>query len=125
VYVINDLAMPNGVCVIVDPQEAFICALVLTDEVKAMKFAAANKLTGTWPTILDTPEFRAAAAKSLAETAKAAGRKPFELVKSVRVLNEEWTPENGILTAASKLRRKEVDSKYATVIKEMFVEGQS
>jgi long-chain acyl-CoA synthetase len=121
-YVQNDLVLPNGVCVLVDSQEGFICALVLTDEAKAMKFAAANKISGTFPAILDTKEFRKAAAASLAATAKAAGKKPFELVKNVAVLNEEWTPENGILTAASKLRRSEVDKKYKDLIEKLFKE---
>ncbi|CUE62532.1 long chain fatty acid CoA ligase, putative, partial [Bodo saltans] len=35
VYVLNDLALPNGVCILVDSQKAYICALVLTDEGKA------------------------------------------------------------------------------------------
>ena len=118
----NELAMPNGVCILVESQEAFICALVLTDEQKAMKFAAENKISGTWPEILETKEFKKAAIASLGATAKAAGRKPFEMVKNVAVLADEWTPENGILTAASKLRRSEVDKKYKDTIAKLFKE---
>ena len=120
VYVLNDLCMPNGVCILVDSQKAYICALVLTDQHKAMKFAAANGIAGSWPEVLKDPLFHKKAAESLAATAKAAGKKPFEQVKYVRVLNDEWTPENGVLTAASKLKRRVVDLKYADLIKELF-----
>lgn len=120
VYVLNELAMPNGVCVLVDSQKAYICALVLTDELKATTFAKKNGIEGTWPALLSNPEFHKKAAESLAATAKGAGKKPFELVKYVRVLSDEWTPENGVLTAAQKLKRRVVDIKYADLIKELF-----
>lgn len=120
VYVMNDLALPNGVCVLVDSQKAYIAALVLTDEGKAMAFAKKHNIEGSWPDVLKNPEFNKKAAESLAATAKAAQKKPFELVKFVRVLNDEWTPENGVLTAAMKLKRRVVDVKYADIIKELF-----
>ena len=120
VYVQSDLAMPNGVCVFVNPAKAYIAALVLTDEKKAMKFASESQIEGTWPDILLKPEFHQKAAVSLAETAKKAGKKPFETVKYVRVVNDEWTPENGILTAAMKLKRRVVEERYAAVIGALF-----
>ena len=122
VYVQNDLAMPNGVCVLVNPAKAYITALVLTDEKKTMKFASENKIEGTWPEILQKPEFHQKAAVSLAETAKEAGKKPFETVKRVRMLNDEWTPENDVLTAAQKLKRRVIDQRYAQIIVELFTD---
>ena len=122
VYVQNDLVMPNGVCVLVNTAKAYIAAIVLTDEKKAMKWANENKIEGTWPDILLKPEFHQKAAVSLAETAKKAGKKPFETVKYVRVLKDEWTPENGVITAAMKLKRRVIDQRYAPLIKELFSE---
>ena len=121
-YVQNDLVTPNGVCVLVNPTKAYIAAIVLTDEKKAMKFAGENKIEGTWPDILQKPEFHQKAAVSLAETAKKAGKKPFETVKYVRVVNDEWTPQNGILTAAMKAKRSAIDKRYADTIAELFAE---
>ncbi|RNF15701.1 putative fatty acyl CoA syntetase 1 [Trypanosoma conorhini] len=117
----HELACPNGVCVLVHPQRAYICALVLTEEPRAMKFAAANKIPGTWPEVLQEPLFQQRAAAALAALAKAEGRCQFELLRHVRVLGEEWTPENGILTASMKIRRSAVDTRYADVIEELFV----
>ena len=120
VYTQNELAIPNGVCVLVNPHKAYIAALVLTDEKKAMKFAAANHIQGSWPSILETARFQEKAAVSLAETAQGAGRQPFERVKTVRILNEEWTPENDVLTAAMKLKRRVIDQKYSDIIGQLF-----
>ena len=122
IYVLNELCMPNGVCVLVDGQKSYIAALVLTDEVKATKFAKANGISGEYPDFLKNPVFQAKAAESLAATAKLHGKKPFECVKYVRVLNDEWTPENEILTAAMKLKRRVVDIKYKDTIDELFKE---
>ena len=119
-YVLNELTVPNGVCVLVNPLKAYITALVLTDEKKAMKFAGENKIEGTWPEILVKPEFHQKAAVSLAETAKRSKRLPFEIVKRVCVLRDEWTPDNGILTAAMKIKRRVVDERYAQLISELF-----
>eukprot|EP00759_Apiculatamorpha_spiralis_P051948 PhF_6_TR5557/c0_g1_i1/m.7936/K01897/ACSL, fadD; long-chain acyl-CoA synthetase len=119
-YTGNDIVLPNGICVVVDPHQPFIGAIILTDEKKAMDFAEANGLSGEWPSILQTNDFRQKVIDSLALTAKAAKKKPFEFIKQVRVFGDEWTPENGILTAAMKLKRREIDTKYAGAIKEMF-----
>jgi len=119
-YVQNPLVLPNGICVLVNPQRAYITAIVLTDEAKATTFAKANGISGNFPDYLQTEEFRAKAAASLAATAKEFGRKPFECVKFVRVYADEWTPENGVLTAAMKLKRRVIDEKYASDIEELF-----
>ena len=108
-------------CVLVNPHKAYIAALVLTDEKKAMKFAAANHIQGSWPSILENARFQEKAAVSLAETAQGAGRQPFERVKTVRILNEEWTPENDVLTAAMKLKRRVIDQKYSDTIEQLFL----
>jgi len=122
-YVLTEFVMPNGICIVVDSMQPFITALVLTDEAKAMKFAAANGISGAWPDVLRNPEFNKKAAAALAATAKASGKKPFEFVKVCRVLADEWTPENGMLTAAMKLRRKPIEDRYKDAIADMFAEG--
>ena len=122
-FVLADFVLPNGVCVIVDSHQPFICALVLTDEAKALKFAAANGISGEYPAVLSDATFQKKAAAAIQVTGKAAGKKPFELPKICRVLADEWTPENGMLTAAMKLRRKPIEDKYKDTITEMFQEG--
>ena len=119
-YVNNELAIPNGICVVVNSDKSYIAAVAITDEKKAMDFAAKYNIAGTYPAILTTDAFRKKAIESLQATAKAAGKKPFEYLKQVRFYAEEWTPENGVLTAAMKLKRRVIDVKYADDIKEMF-----
>ncbi|KEG07111.1 fatty acyl CoA syntetase 1 [Trypanosoma grayi] len=121
-YAQHPLVCPNGVCVLVHPQRSYICALILTDASKARQFAAANKITGAWPDVLEAPLLHQRAAESLAAYAKTEGRRPFELLRHVRVLADEWTPENGMLTASMKLRRSAIDVEYAETIRELFTD---
>ncbi|KPI86149.1 putative long-chain-fatty-acid-CoA ligase [Leptomonas seymouri] len=122
VYSSNELLQPNGVCVLVHPDKPYIAALALTDEVRATKFAATHQIPGHYPALLRDPRFHVEAAKSLAETARKCNRASFECVKRVRVIDDEWTPENGVLTAAMKLKRRAIDLQYASTIAELFVE---
>ncbi|KAH9577842.1 AMP-dependent synthetase/ligase [Trypanosoma melophagium] len=122
-YAQHPLAGPNGVCVLVDPQRSYICALVLTDAAKATSFAAAAGIAGAeWPAVLKDSRLQAAAAAGLAALGRAEGRRSFEIPRRVRVLGDEWTPENGLLTASMKIRRKAVEERYADIIAELFAE---
>ncbi|CAD2221200.1 AMP-binding enzyme, putative [Angomonas deanei] len=122
IYGNNPLLLPNGVCVLVNPHRSYICAIGLTEEAKAVAFAAEHGIAGEYPAILEDPAFQKAAARSLAETAKKAKRAGFEQVRNVAILNDVWTAENDVLTAAMKLKRRVIDEKYADVIEKLFAE---
>ncbi|KAG5512308.1 hypothetical protein JKF63_07833 [Porcisia hertigi] len=122
VYSGNELLLPNGVCVLVHPDKPYIAALCLTDEARATRFAKKHGIQGEYPDLLKDACFLQAAVASLVDTARASNRASFELVKRVRVLDDEWTPENDILTAAQKLKRRVIDVRYAQVIQELFTD---
>ncbi|RNF16934.1 putative long-chain-fatty-acid-CoA ligase [Trypanosoma conorhini] len=122
VYGANSLITPNGVCVLVHPGRSYTVALGLTTEKLAMDFAKANKIPGSFPAILESKEFRAKATQSFQATARKANRKSFEVVRHVRLLAEEWTAENDMLTAALKLKRRVIDERYKDLIEELFAE---
>lgn len=54
--------------------------------------------------------------KSLNAVGKKAGLKPLEQLASVVLDDEEWTPQNGLLTAAAKLNRKQIVQKNKQAI---------
>lgn len=120
IYGQHPVSIPNGTCIIVHPQRPYISLLLLTDEAKTMKWAQTHKISGTWPTILRHPKFEESVLKTLQEIATKAHRKPFELVKSIRILEDEWTPENGMVTASAKIRRSKVEERYKQTIEELF-----
>lgn len=121
-YAHHPVCVPNGVCVVVHPHRNYICAIALTQEGKAMKYAKERGIDGEWPEILKNPAFVKEVTEGFREIARNTGRSSHEVVRFVRVLSDVWTPENDILTAASKLKRRVIAERYAEVIRELFVE---
>ncbi|EPY21177.1 fatty acyl CoA synthetase 2 [Strigomonas culicis] len=120
IYSQNPLCLVNGVCVLVHPARPYIAALVLTDHNRALRFAKESHIEGSVEELLQNPAFHTAAAASLVVTAKSARRQPFECVKCVRVLTDEWTPENGLVTPTTKLRRTRIEEHYKDIIASLF-----
>jgi len=52
--------------------------------------------------------------------AKKAGLKPMEMLEAVVLTPEEWTPENGLVTAAQKLQRKKISDRYMDQVKKVY-----
>jgi long-chain acyl-CoA synthetase len=47
----------------------------------------------------------------------------FEKLKKVLLIAEEFSPDNGLLTASMKLRRRAVEERFRGRIEEMYGEG--
>ena len=45
----------------------------------------------------------------------------FEIPRAVFLINEPWTPESGLITAAMKLKRKTIENVFSTEIAEMYI----
>ena len=48
------------------------------------------------------------------------GFKTMELLQGVILTSEEWTPENGLVTAAQKIQRSKIAKKFAKEIDELY-----
>jgi len=46
--------------------------------------------------------------------------RPFEKIQYLKILNEPFTVENGLMTQTMKLRKNEIQKRYENLIKEMF-----
>ena len=54
--------------------------------------------------------------------AKTAGLGKKEIPLRIKVVPDEWTPDNGILTAALKLKRKTIEINYHKLIEQLYSE---
>ncbi|KAJ3338914.1 long-chain fatty acid-CoA ligase [Gonapodya sp. JEL0774] len=62
----------------------------------------------------------AGALKTLQAVAKEAKLAPAEIVKGIVLDHVEWTVDNGIMTPSSKVKRREVEKKYAVQIAQVY-----
>ncbi|ROW06266.1 hypothetical protein VPNG_08095 [Cytospora leucostoma] len=70
--------------------------------------------------LLSNGKVKHAVLQDLLAQAKGAGLSSLELVSAVVLTNEEWTPQNGLVTATSKINRRGLREKYDEEIKEAY-----
>lgn len=58
--------------------------------------------------------------KEINQTGKSAGFKSLELLETVILTLDEWTPQSGLVTAAQKIQRKAIEKQYADQIKKFY-----
>lgn len=106
-----------NMCIHADSLQSYIVAIVVPNEPEMAKlFKSLNVTPGEYSNqkIID------AVVKDFAACAKGAEFKGAEVLKAVAITDEEWTPENGLLTAAQKLNRKAILTKYAAQIDSLY-----
>lgn len=113
---------PNGICFYADSFESYVIAIVIPQKGPIMRLAAELGLPtdGPYAALLDNPKIRAGVLKSFEAIGKANNKKPFELAKELRLVTDEWTPENGLLTSSFKLKRQTLNAFYKDKIDEMY-----
>ena len=62
-----------------------------------------------------------AALKSIADHGRAHGLNKFEIPSKIALCTDLWTPDSGLVTAAFKIKRKEIVTKYKKEISELYV----
>ncbi|KAI9105288.1 hypothetical protein DFS34DRAFT_2823 [Phlyctochytrium arcticum] len=119
----------HNICVYADSEQSFAVAIVNPIEKEIISLAESLSLVdGTHSPDLvhlcDHPKIRKAVLSGLKDAAKRAGFKPAEIVGNVTLDPEIWTPENGFLTAAQKLRRGELVDRFKPKITQMYEAGR-
>ncbi|BGP43871.1 long-chain fatty acid-CoA ligase [Rhodotorula kratochvilovae] len=73
-----------------------------------------------WSTLCASPAVRKVVLSELSALARRAGLRPLETLQTVLLADEEWTPQNGFLTAAQKLQRKVIVEHFQGEIKKVY-----
>ncbi|KAI8607479.1 hypothetical protein BC830DRAFT_1175280 [Chytriomyces sp. MP71] len=117
----------QNICVHADSEQSYAVALIQPIEKEIRSTATElNLYPGTdianidYEELTKRKEIRAAVLDSLKAIAKSIGLKPAEIVGQIYLMHEEWTPQNGLLTAAMKLQRKAIVDKYKPEIRVMY-----
>ncbi|KAI8825369.1 hypothetical protein BJ741DRAFT_632570 [Chytriomyces cf. hyalinus JEL632] len=118
-------AIVQNICVHADSEQTYAVALIQPIEPQVRALAAQLNL---YPDVnavdlaelCDHKDIRANVLKTLREIGKNVGFKPAELVGQVYLTHEEWTPQNGLLTAAMKLQRKAIQTRFKKEIAGMY-----
>ncbi|KAL9644312.1 hypothetical protein ABK040_005773 [Willaertia magna] len=120
IYGNSPFIAPNGIMVYGDSEKSFAVALIILQPGYTKQWAHENGLTENIGELLENKQLRAAVKNSLLSEAKKANLQRMEEIKDFRLLIDEWTPENELLTSAMKLKRPNLVKKYKDLIDEMY-----
>lgn len=109
-YVLN-------MCIHADPLESIIIALIVPDINLINSF---QKLYGIAEDDLNNPKILNLIGLDMLDIAQRAGYKSAEVLKTFALVPDEWTLENGFLTAAQKIKRKEILIQYKDQVDRMY-----
>ncbi|GAA5842143.1 hypothetical protein JCM11251_006538 [Rhodosporidiobolus azoricus] len=112
----------NRPMAIVVPHEPNLKNLLRSDPSLLPSSAGGDVDKVDWQEVCKSEKVRKVVLDDLNAVGKKAGLKPLEQLQTVLLSPEEWTPQNGYLTAAQKLQRKIIVEHFKDQIKETSLE---
>ncbi|XP_018021963.1 long-chain-fatty-acid--CoA ligase 4 isoform X2 [Hyalella azteca] len=112
----------ENLCLYGDPSRNNTVAIV-SPSVRALREVAAKlglPNDASVETLCQDQGVKAAVLEDLAATAKKAKLMRFEIPTAVHLTPDLWTPDSGLVTAAFKLKRRAVESRYLDDIRRMY-----
>ncbi|KAE8450505.1 hypothetical protein EG329_006235 [Mollisiaceae sp. DMI_Dod_QoI] len=102
-----------NICVYADQQRTKPVAIIVPAEPALKKLAERIGVEGTGvEDLVHNSKVQDAVLKELQQAGKAGGLSGIEIVEGAVLADEEWTPQNGLVTSAQKLQRKKILDKY-------------
>lgn len=105
-------AVAGGICCYGDGDMDRPVALMQLNKYYTMNWAKDNGISGDFKQIRESKELYDAVMKDLNKQHAKNDLSHLEKLVAVAFVTEHWTPENGCLTAANKLQRREVIRKF-------------
>ncbi|KAI1775188.1 acetyl-CoA synthetase-like protein [Hypoxylon cercidicola] len=110
-----------NICVYADQSKAKPIAIIVPAEPALKKLAADNGIQGTSiEELVHDKKLNGIVLRELQGAGRAGGLSGIEIIEGVALSDEEWTPQNGLVTAAQKLNRKGILKKYEKEVKDAY-----
>jgi len=113
----------EDICVVANSQRDLPAAIVVPNRKSLTAWAEQNGVDHSdYDKLCANPKAMEAVKQSLHATATKERMKTFEKPSGVFLTSDEWSVESGLVTAAMKLKRNEVQQKYKEQINKLFPE---
>ncbi|KAF7956823.1 hypothetical protein EAE96_004149 [Botrytis aclada] len=111
----------GNICVYADQQRTKPIALIVPAEPALKKLAEKIGVSGSsLEELVHEKKIQDAVLKELQQAGKAGGLSGIEIIEGVVLSDEEWTPQNGLVTSAQKLQRKAILEKYKKEVESAY-----
>ncbi|XP_068620996.1 long-chain-fatty-acid--CoA ligase 4 [Battus philenor] len=113
--------MVENICVYGDSSKTYTVALVVPHPRHLADLAARLSRPNTdFAEMCADPALEQAVVRELADHARKCGLEKFEVPAAVKLCTEVWSPDMGLVTAAFKIKRKDIQERYKDDIKRMY-----
>lgn len=120
---LRSCALVENICVCTEPYANFVTALVSPNRKSmAQLVAQLSKQNLTFEQLCADPDVIRHVLGHIQHTSNKLGFPTKEIPAKIALVKEEWTQDNNLLTAAFKLKRREVNEYYRDQIKQMFAQ---
>ncbi|KAH8680943.1 AMP-binding enzyme [Xylariales sp. PMI_506] len=110
-----------NICVYADDSQAKPIAIIVPAEPALKKLAESVGVQGgSLEELVHSKKLQSAVLKELQTAGRQGGLSGIEIIDGVVVSDEEWTPQNNLVTAAQKLNRKGILNKYKKEVAEAY-----
>jgi long-chain acyl-CoA synthetase len=110
----------DNICVYADSTKHFCVALIVANEKALKALATSLGVSGEFETLCGDKKVEKAFMKEISEHATKCRLQRFEIPQKIKLTATVWTPAMGLLTAAFKIKRIDVQKKYQKDIEEMY-----
>lgn len=115
----------NNICVYGSPNARQPMAIIIPHEAQLRQFIQAQEPDGVDPNaslhdLCENETVRSLVLNGCNAAGKKSGFKPLELLETVVLTPDEWTPESGLVTAAQKLQRKKILETFKAEVKKVY-----
>jgi len=109
----------DNIAVYGDSQKDFLIGLVVPNKKNLEKLAKENGVSGSWEELCKNEELTEALTKDLSSSVSGKLNK-VEIPRKLILCHEPWSPVNGFLTEALKLKRKNIEKAFEKEIKKAY-----
>jgi long-subunit acyl-CoA synthetase (AMP-forming) len=99
---------------------SYVIALICPNKKPLEELAASLGVSGSFEELCGNDKVSSAVLADVASTCKKGKLAKFETPSKIILISELWTPENDMLTAVQKLKRREIASKHKAEIDAVY-----
>nr|KAK5444477.1 long-chain fatty acid-CoA ligase [Exophiala xenobiotica] len=111
----------GNICVFAAQDKAKPIAIIVPVEAALQKVAAANGIKGeSLEELVHDKKLNGIVLQEMQKAGRQAGLSGIEIVDGLVMADEEWTPQNGLISPAQKVQRKKIEAKYEKEIKTAY-----
>ncbi|XP_060516844.1 long-chain-fatty-acid--CoA ligase 4 isoform X2 [Cylas formicarius] len=111
----------DNICVYGEPTQHYCVALVVPNQNNLVELAKKIGLAEKpFEELCENADMEKAVCKELAEHGLKGKLAKFEIPAAVKLVAEVWSPDMGLVTAAFKLKRKDIQERYQCELRRMY-----